>query len=108
MSVAEVNEKNFEKQVLKSSVPVIVDIWAEWCGPCKQYAPTIEEVSKDYDDKIRFVKIDADESQEMLEKYDMSVTSIPTTLFVENGTIKDMLHGAVSKDVLKKWIKENL
>ena len=63
MGITDVNEANFEKQVLKSGVPVVVDIWAEWCGPCRLYAPIIEEVSKDYDGKVKFFKMNADENQ---------------------------------------------
>ena len=106
MSITDVSEANFEKQVLKSSVPVVVDIWADWCGPCRLYAPIIEEVSKDYDGKVKFFKMNADENQKTLEKYD--IMSIPTTLLIENGVVKAMNIGAISKDALKKWLKGNL
>lgn len=106
MSITDVTEANFEKQVLKSNVPVVVDIWAEWCGPCRLYAPIIEEVSKDYDGKVKFFKMNADENQKTLEKYD--IMSIPTTLLIEGGIVKAMNIGAISKDALKKWLKSNL
>ncbi len=106
MGITDVNEANFEKQVLKSGVPVVVDIWAEWCGPCRLYAPIIEEVSKDYDGKVKFFKMNADENQKTLEKYD--IMSIPTTLLIEGGIVKAMNIGAISKDALKKWLKSNL
>jgi thioredoxin 1 len=106
MSITDVTEANFEKQVLKSNVPVVVDIWAEWCGPCRLYAPIIEEVSKDYEGKVKFFKMNADENQKTLEKYD--IMSIPTTLLMENGIVKAMNIGAISKDALRKWLKSNL
>ena len=106
MSITDVNEANFEKQVLKSGIPVVVDIWADWCGPCRLYAPIIEEVSKDYEGKVKFVKMNADDNQKTLEKYD--IMSIPTTLVIEDGVVKAMNIGAISKDALKKWLKGNL
>jgi thioredoxin 1 len=106
MSVSDINEKDFEKQVLKSSIPVVVDVWAEWCGPCRLFAPVLEEVSKEYDNKVKFVKINADDNQTLVEKYD--IMSIPTTLLIEKGEVKSMSIGAVSKDALKKWLHSNL
>jgi thioredoxin 1 len=106
MSITDVNEVNFEKMVLKSNIPVVIDIWADWCGPCRLYAPIIEEVSKDYDGKVKFLKMNADESQKILQKYD--IMSIPTTLLIEEGVVKAMNIGAISKDALKKWLKSNL
>ena len=106
MSVSDINEKDFEKQVLKSSIPVVVDVWAEWCGPCRLFAPVLEEVSKEYDNKVKFVKINADDNQTLVEKYD--IMSIPTTLLIEKGEVKSMSIGAVSKDAFKKWLHSNL
>ncbi len=106
MSITDVNEVNFEKMVLKSNIPVVIDIWADWCGPCRLYAPIIEEVSKDYDGKVKFLKMNADDSQKILQKYD--IMSIPTTLLIEEGVVKAMNIGAISKDALKKWLKSNL
>jgi len=106
MSITDVNESNFEKMVLKSNIPVVIDIWADWCGPCRLYAPIIEEVSKDYDGKVKFLKMNADDSQKILQKYD--IMSIPTTLLIEEGVVKAMNIGAISKDALKKWLKSNL
>ncbi|MCL5089863.1 MAG: thioredoxin [Candidatus Marsarchaeota archaeon] len=105
MSVIEVNESTFEKEVLKSGIPVIVDAWAEWCGPCRAYSPIIEETSKDYDGKIKFVKVNVDENQKIAEKY--NIMSIPTTLFVVEGKVKSFIVGAYPKNMLNKWIEEN-
>ena len=66
MSVSDINEKDFEKQVMKSNIPVVVDVWAEWCGPCRLFAPVLEEVSKDFENKVKFVKLNADENQKLV------------------------------------------
>jgi len=105
MGVADVNESNFEKEVLKSDIPVIVDVWAEWCVPCKHYSPVIEEVSKEYVGKIKFVKINAEENAKMVQE--MDIMSMPTTLLVRSGQIAATSIGAISKDALKKWISKN-
>lgn len=108
MSVIGVNKSDFESLVLKSDVPVVVDIWAEWCGPCRMFAPAFEEVAKEYEGKVKFVKInaDADDNQKLLEKY--SIMSIPTTLLMEKGKVKAMNVGAISKEALRKWLKNSL
>ncbi len=106
MAVSDVSDANFDSEVLDSKIPVVVDIWAEWCGPCRMYGPVIEEVSKDYDGKVKFVKVNADECERVVQKY--NVTSIPTTLLVKGGEIKGMNVGAVPREALKKWISSNL
>ncbi len=106
MAVIDIDEKNFDAEVLKSDKPVIVDVWAEWCGPCRMYGPIIEEVAKEYEGKIKFVKINADDNQTIDEKY--NVMSIPTTLLIEKGKLKAASVGAVPKESLKKWIDQNL
>lgn len=106
MSVIDVNEDSFENEVLKSDKPVVVDIWAEWCGPCRMYSPVIDAVSKEYEGKVKFVKVNADDNQKIDEKY--GVMSIPTTLLIQKGELKASSVGAVPKDALKKWIDSNL
>jgi thioredoxin len=106
MVVIDVNEANFEAEVLKSKIPVLVDIWATWCGPCRIYSPIVDEVSKDYAGKVKFVKIDADENEKIAMKY--NVQSIPTTLLMDKGVVKAMNIGAVPKETLKRWIEKSL
>lgn len=106
MTVTDVTEATWDKEVMSSDIPVIVDIWAEWCGPCRMYSPIIDETSKDYTGKIKFVKLNADDNPNLSEKY--KIMSIPTTLLVVRGSVKAMQVGAVPKETLKKWIAKNL
>lgn len=106
MSVVDVKDSNFDSEVLKSDKPVLVDIWAEWCGPCRMYSPIIDELSKDYTNKVKFVKVNADDNQKIAEKY--GVMSIPTTLLIIKGNLKASMVGAVPKETLKKWIESNM
>jgi thioredoxin 1 len=104
--IAEIDSKNFEQEVLKSKVPVIIDFWATWCGPCRIFTPTIEDASKDYDKKIKFLKMDVDKNESVASEY--SIMSIPAVLYFEKGLVKSMSVGAVPKTELKKWIDSNL
>ena len=106
MGVTNVTDTNFDAEVLKSKMPVVVDVWATWCGPCRAYGPVVEEVAKEYDGKIKFVKLDADENDKTTQKYE--IMSIPTTLLVDKGQIKAVNVAAVQKEALKKWIQNNL
>ncbi len=106
MAVSDVNEASFEEEVIKSKMPVLVDIWATWCGPCRIFSPIIEEVSKEYEGKVKFVKVDADANEGIARRY--NIMSIPTALLIVNGKTKAMNVGAVPKDTLKKWIDKNL
>jgi len=91
----EVNDTNFEEVVVKADKPVIVDFWAEWCGPCRMIAPMIEEISKEYSGKAVVVKCDVDNSPQVAMKY--GIRNIPTVLFFKNGQIADKQVGAVPK-----------
>lgn len=106
MSIVDVTDSSFESEVLKSDKPVIVDIWAEWCGPCRMYSPIIDEVSKEFTGKVKFVKVDADNNQMITSKF--GVMSIPTTLLIMKGTLKASMVGAVPKENLKQWIHSNM
>lgn len=106
MSTVDVTDSTFDAEVLKSDIPVIVDIWAPWCGPCRMYSPIVDDVSKELEGKVKFVKIDADENQSTVMKF--NVSSIPTTLLIKKGQLVAMNVGAVPKETLKKWIAKNM
>lgn len=97
MAIA-VNDSNFEEVVLKSELPVLVDFWAEWCGPCKMMLPIVEEISKEYEGKLTVVKVDVDGNPGTAAKF--GIRNIPTILFFKNGQIADKQVGAVPKNTL--------
>ena len=105
MSTTSTNDKNFIEDVLKSSLPTLVDFWAEWCGPCKQIAPILEEISNEMSE-IVFAKHNIDEQPNMPVKY--GVRGIPTMLIFKNGELKGTKVGATTKSNIVSWIKENL
>ncbi|ABS68530.1 MULTISPECIES: thioredoxin [Xanthobacter] len=102
MSVEKVSDQNFEQDVLQSSAPVIVDFWAEWCGPCRMVAPILEEVSGEMGEKIRIVKLNVDENPATASKY--GIMSIPTLLLFKDGKIASRQVGAAPKAKLVQWI----
>src|SRR3989344_4255551 len=101
----EVNDANFETEVLKSLKPAIVDFWAEWCGPCRMIAPRLEELSNERK-SVKFCKLNVDENQETSGKY--GIRSIPTLLIFNKGKIVGTIIGAMSKDALKVKIEQSL
>ena len=101
-----VNNDNFKAEVLESKVPVVIDFFADWCGPCKMFGPIFESVAEDYEDKVKFVKVNIDHSPEIAEKY--FVMSIPTLKFIENEEVKGSFVGAMSPDELEEWVDERL
>jgi len=104
--VVPVNESDFDFTVLRSEVPVFVDFYADWCGPCRMIAPTIEALSEEYAGKVKFVKINVDSNQQLAMKYD--IMSIPTSMLFENGTVKDSLIGAYPASAYKQRIDHAL
>ena len=101
-----VTDKDFEEQVLKSTTPVLVDFWADWCAPCKIIAPIVEELAEEYDGKIAFAKLDVDANPETSIKF--AIRSIPTLLVFKDGQPVDQVIGAVPKAVLKSRLDHAL
>jgi thioredoxin 1 len=96
--IVEVNESNFEEEVKKSDVPVMIDFWAAWCAPCRMIAPFVDEASSVYDGKLKVAKVDVDNNQRIASQY--AVMSIPAVMFFRNGEVVDQVVGAVPKKTL--------
>ncbi len=97
------NDFNFENEVLNSEVPVLVDFWAPWCGPCKMVAPIIDEIAQEYQGKLKVVKLNTDDNQNIAVKY--GIRSIPTLGIFNNGQIVDGVIGAVPKNMIENKLK---
>jgi thioredoxin 1 len=102
MAVGKVSDANFESEVLKSAQPVVVDFWAEWCGPCRMIAPALEEISGSLGDKVKIVKLNVDENPATASKY--GIMSIPTLMLFKNGELASRQVGAAPKQKLEQWI----
>ena len=101
-----VSDASFETDVLKSDKPVLVDFWAEWCGPCKMIAPILDEVSKDYSDKVQTAKINVDENTGVPAKF--GIRGIPTLILFKNGAVAAQKVGALSKSQLTAFLDSHL
>ena len=94
-----VSDEAFEKVVLKSNVPVVVDFWAPWCGPCRMIAPSLEQIAQEYGDKVLIAKVNTDDHSQYAQKY--GVQGIPTLLFIKDGEVADRIVGAVPLPMIK-------
>ncbi len=101
--VTEINDQNFESEVIKCAIPVVVDFWAPWCGPCRLIAPVTEKLSEEYANKVKFCKLNVDENPEMSQKY--RVMSIPLLLLFKDGQQVDGILGAVPESIIQPKIK---
>ncbi|GBD44501.1 Thioredoxin [bacterium HR40] len=104
--IVQASDTSFEKDVLKADRPVVVDFWAEWCGPCKMIAPYIDELAAEFGDRVRFVKVNIDENPLTPTRY--GVRGIPTLMLFKNGELRATKVGALPKSKLREWIEENL
>ena len=104
--VNQINETDFESEVLKAAIPVLVDFYADWCGPCKMVAPTMEKLSEEYVGRVKFVKINVDENQELSSKYD--IMSIPTAMLFKNGTVEASIIGAYPEAAYRQRLEHAL
>ena len=104
--IAHVTDVSFEDDVLKAECPVLVDFWAEWCGPCKMIAPVLDQLANEYNGKLKICKMDVDSNKDTPAKF--GIRGIPTLMMFKNGNMEAQTVGALSKPDLEKFIKENL
>ncbi len=104
--IQHVSDGTFESEVLNSEVPVLVDYWAEWCGPCKVIAPVLEEIATEYDGKMKVCKLDIDANEETPPKY--GIRGIPTLMLFKNGAVEATKVGALSKSQLTAFLDSNI
>jgi thioredoxin 1 len=105
-AIQHVTDDSFEPDVLKSEVPVLVDYWAEWCGPCKSIAPILDEVAREYSGRLKIAKINVDQNQQVPAKF--AVRGIPTLMLFKNGAVEATRVGALSKSQLTAFLDSNI
>jgi len=104
--VADITDQDFEKEVIKSTLPVLLDLWAPWCGPCRMVAPIVDKLAEKYSDRFKFFRMNVDENPQTAAKY--NVMAIPTLIFFKDGEAVDTVVGAVQERVLEPRITELL
>jgi thioredoxin 1 len=104
--IVHVSDQSFEPEVLKSDLPVLVDYWAEWCGPCKAIAPVLEEIAKEYDGRLKVAKLNVDDNAEVPRRY--NIRGIPTLMLFKNGNMEAFKVGAMSKSQLTAFLDSNI
>ena len=102
--VVDVTDQNFEAEVLQSKMPVLVDFWAEWCGPCRMIAPIVKDLAARYGDRVKVVKMNVDENQSIPAKY--CVRSIPLVLAIKEGVVVDQILGFTKKEAFEELVKK--
>ena len=105
-SISHLTDETFEEEVIQSNIPVLVDYWAEWCGPCKMIAPLLDQISEEYKDKVLVAKINIDHNQSTPQTY--AVRSIPTLMLFKDGNVEAQRMGALSKSQLTEFLESNL
>lgn len=103
--VQDVTTEEFDKIVRNSSIPIIVDFWASWCGPCKQYGPTFQMVSNEYGGHVQFLKVNTEKNQDLAAR--LGVRGIPATMMIKDGKITGNIAGAMNYDQLRSWVEQN-
>jgi len=106
MEIIHTTDNSFEQDITNSDIPVLVDFWAEWCGPCKMIGPILEELNNELGDKIRIAKIDVDHNNQTAAKY--AIRSIPTLIIIKGGAVQAQHIGAASKAQIKEFINQNI
>ncbi|MFL2679891.1 MAG: thioredoxin [Alphaproteobacteria bacterium] len=104
--IKNLNLDNFDNEINESKIPVLVDFWAEWCGPCKMLTPILEEISQELNQKVQVVKVNLDENQDLAMKY--SIRSIPTLLLFSNGELIDTKVGLIPKNDIVNWLNSKV
>tara|TARA_B100001559_G_scaffold124943_1_gene104945 strand:+ start:449 stop:775 length:327 start_codon:yes stop_codon:yes gene_type:complete len=105
-NIIETSDENFQNDVLDSEIPVLLDFWAEWCGPCKMIAPLLDQISEEYRDRVLVAKINIDDNQSTPQTY--AVRSIPTLMLFKGGNVEAQRMGALSKSQLTEFLESNL
>ena len=106
MTTYATSDDSFEKDITNENLPILVDFWAEWCGPCKQIGPILEELSDQYENKLKIFKINIDENPQIPQKY--GVRGIPTLMLFKDGNLIDSKVGSLPKSALESWLTQNL